>query len=330
MNLGLRWDRLGFPSFHSVPASNFLFTYGSQTPQITVPSSTSDCGCIQNNKNFAPRIGLAYQVSKNWVVRSGFGIFYGASNIADQDGERFADNPPALLGIQFPDRSSRQPGAHRRQRLPFRLDSDHAGAAELHVSKARRSSCRRNTPLQWFSDMQYSLPFGFVVTGSYIGVGTRNIPYAINYNTPLTPGAAVIQTRRPWPYYGTINYYPSGANMDYNAFTGKAEKRYTRSLTTLISYTWSHNLGTGTGQLNDSSQTFRDPYNLALDRGNAAYDLRQTLVGSFVYDLPFGHGRTWLRVTGPLDWILPAAGRCPAFSLSIPAAVSARPSPPTY
>jgi hypothetical protein len=46
----------------------------------------------------------------------------------------------------------------------------------------------------------------------------------------------------------------------------------------------------------------RNPYNLSLDYGNAAYDLRHIFAGSFTFDLPFGRDRHWLSSGGPLDW----------------------------
>jgi hypothetical protein len=84
----------------------------------------------------------------------------------------------------------------------------------------------------------------------------------------------------------------------------KAEKRYSNRLVFIASYTWSHDIDNGSGLgLNDNTSNIRDPYNLALDRGNAAYDLRQAFVTSFNYDLPFGNGRRWLR-SGPAQWFL--------------------------
>jgi hypothetical protein len=303
LNLGLRWDRLGFPSFHSIPVSNLLFSYDSQTPRVTTPTDDSDCGCINNNRNFSPRIGLAYAPFKDWIFHSGFGVYYGASNVADQDGARFASQPPEWTEYSFSTDRLVSPALTLATGFPAGLFPATTIRQNVNVNTAQPWMPNQYS-MEWFSDVQHSLPSDVVVTASYIGVGSRQLPYNMNYNTPFTPGAAAIQTRRPWPYYGTIQAYPAGANSSYDALALKAEKRYSHSLTTLVSYTWSHNIATGTGLLSDSSQSVRNPYNLSLDRGNAAYDIRHSLVASFVYDLPLGRDRKWLHTPGPVDWML--------------------------
>ncbi|MGH9664625.1 MAG: TonB-dependent receptor domain-containing protein, partial [Bryobacteraceae bacterium] len=80
LNLGARWDMFGPPSFKDLdqtPVSNYVFTPGSQQYQIVRPKDTSDCGCDRDWNNFAPRVGLAYQILPKTVVRSGFGVYYG-------------------------------------------------------------------------------------------------------------------------------------------------------------------------------------------------------------------------------------------------------------
>ena len=86
-------------------------------------------------------------------------------------------------------------------------------------------------------------------------------------NQPLTPGAAAIQQRRPYPFFGGITLRDPGANASYNAFTAKAEKRFSQGMTFLLSYTWSHAIDDGAGTLNDGAGSFRDNFNLAWTAG---------------------------------------------------------------
>ena len=85
----------------------------------------------------------------------------------------------------------------------------------------------------------------------------------------------------------------------------KLDKRYANGLTFLLSYTWSHTIDDRAGTLSDglAGGGFRNNYNISWERGNSAYDIRHNFVGSFIYDLPFGKGRRWLNVDGPLNWI---------------------------
>jgi hypothetical protein len=63
LNLGLRWDLQWIPqppNPHPNPFANFY------TNKINIP-----------RLNFGPRFGIAWQASKNTVIRGGYGIFYG-------------------------------------------------------------------------------------------------------------------------------------------------------------------------------------------------------------------------------------------------------------
>ena len=96
-----------------------------------------------------------------------------------------------------------------------------------------------------------------------------------------------------------MNYYQSGGNTSYNALAVKTERRFSRGLTFLTSYTWSHMLDDGAGALGEGG-TWRNPHEIRWDWASANYDRRHNLVSSFVYNLPFGRrerwGRSWNRV----------------------------------
>ncbi|MGA2147322.1 MAG: TonB-dependent receptor [Bryobacteraceae bacterium] len=304
LNVGVRWDRFGPPSFHHIPAARYELQYGSQNYSVVYPTSMSDCGCVQNNYNFSPRLGLAYQATHNTVVRAGFGTYYGEPSIEDADGARYFIEPPTWTEISFPTDELFQPALVVSQGFPTGLFPVTAVRSNSSINVAQQQKPNQYT-LEWFFDVQRQLPSGIVVTASYIGEGARDIAWTQNLNAPLSPGAGVLQQRRPWPFFGTITLYPPGASVDYDGLALKAEKRYSNGLVLIASYTWGHDLDTGNGMsLNDDTSSIRDPYNLALDRGNAAYDLRHSLVASFNYDLPFGKGKHWLNRGGPADWVL--------------------------
>jgi hypothetical protein len=85
LNLGLRWE-------YAPPDTEPFNRISSWSPDATDPVSglkgaytfAGSCsGCTGQNyfgektyKNFAPRIGFAYNVSSKWTIRGGYGIFY--------------------------------------------------------------------------------------------------------------------------------------------------------------------------------------------------------------------------------------------------------------
>ena len=87
LDLGLRWDRFGSPSY----SDGLQYNWDPATGNVIVPSNlvsrvsplypksiTVVGGDVRQHpdwKNFVPRIGVAYRVSDKWVIRGGYGIF---------------------------------------------------------------------------------------------------------------------------------------------------------------------------------------------------------------------------------------------------------------
>jgi hypothetical protein len=303
LNLGVRWDRFGPPSFHNIYAGLVIPEPSPQNFQVIVPKNQSDCGCVQNNKNFAPRVGFAFQLTPKTVIRSGFGMYYGEPSYENEDGARFFNQPPNFTEISFPTDKLFSPALIVSQGFPTGLLPATTIKANSSISTAVPQKPNQYT-MEWFFDVQRQLPGNILLTTSYLGEGFRQLPYSVNMNTPYGPGPGTLQNRRPYPFFGSIAEYPAGVTGSYHALTLKAEKRYSNGLVFLTSYTWSHDIGDGTGLLNDDTASNRNPYNLALDYGNEPYDRRQALTSSVAYDLPFGKGRHWLNTNGPASWSL--------------------------
>ncbi len=110
LNVGLRYEL--FTTIKE--ANNNQATFNFSTLSLIVPSGqnaqlTPTLGtelAIQNNgsrglispdlNNFAPRIGLAYQLSDNLVLRGGYGIFYGGQENGPFSNPSPGFNPPFL------------------------------------------------------------------------------------------------------------------------------------------------------------------------------------------------------------------------------------------
>jgi hypothetical protein len=66
----------------------------------------------------------------------------------------------------------------------------------------------------------------------------------VNANAPL-PGITTFDAREPYPEWHGIQYLTGDGIGNYNAFSAKLSQRFSRSLTTLFSYTWSKALHAG-------------------------------------------------------------------------------------
>jgi len=305
LNLGLRWEHFGPPSYGNSAVSRFEIDFASRTYRVVRPSGGGDCGCDQDNTDFAPRLGFAFQLNDRTVIRSGFGIFYGAPDAISHDGSgRFYHLPPAFTEISFPTDMLVQPALIVKNGFPSGLIPAKEVLENVTVRPAYRFIPTQYA-LQWFADVQRELPGRTVLTVSYFGAGSRHMIMHRNLNQPLTPGAGAIKNRRPMPFFGGINLADPSGKASYNAFTAKAEKRYSAGLTFLGAYTWSHTIDDGAGTLDDGTAGgMRDTYNLRLQRGSAAYDVRHNVVLGWLYDLPFGKGRRWMNAAKTAQWIL--------------------------
>jgi hypothetical protein len=71
------------------------------------------------------------------------------------------------------------------------------------------------------------------------------------------------------------------------------ERRFTNGFSLLAAYTWGHAIDDGPSQV-DSVVAPQNAYDFAAERGNSAYDVRNRLVVSSLYELPFGKGKAFL------------------------------------
>ena len=131
--------------------------------------------------------------------------------------------------------------------------------------------------------------------------GITGLPYPDfennNYDTSV---AAAIQ---PFPQFqGLINNYPTMGNSTYHSLQLMARKTAPHGLSVIAAYTFSKTLTDTDSALSQSgSQVVQDFYNRKAEKAIASFDFPQVLKLTWIYELPFGHGRKWLNTAGPLD-----------------------------
>jgi hypothetical protein len=151
---------------------------------------------------------------------------------------------------------------------------------------------------QWSLGVQRQLTGATVWEVNYVGnKGTnllmrQNIAQSLPYD-PANPLS--VEERRPYPNF--VVYIDSnwGGRSNYNALNTKLEHRGRSSLLT-FAYTWAKSTDTksaaaGIGASGFNGwQGFLDNRDPDRDHGLSDFDVDHRMVGSFVYNLPFGAG----------------------------------------
>ncbi|MBK7930515.1 MAG: hypothetical protein IPJ98_24475 [Bryobacterales bacterium] len=99
---------------------------------------------------------------------------------------------------------------------------------------------------------------------------------------------------RLWPFYNSVNQQLAYGNLGYNGLITKLEKRFSKGLTFLMSYTWSHAIDNvdEVGQREGTGKTY--VWDRNQNRGSPLTDIRHMFVYSSTYELPFGEGKAFL------------------------------------
>jgi hypothetical protein len=237
----------------------------------------------QNNRNFEPRIGVAWDASRDGrtVVRAAFGsaVDEPATNMAAAT----AANPPVAIPL----------AAAGAIALGNAIESTRpAGLAPMTVDPSFQNA----SLLSWNLNIQQQLASDIAAMVGYFGSSGRNLRISRNLNQPINgvrPYAALSPSSPILPNepLGNITQVESTGFSSYHALWLSASKRLSRGLQFDASYVWSKSLDTNS--LNSSGFAVQDSYDIANQYGISDFDARHRFVLSAIYQLPFtGHALT--------------------------------------
>jgi hypothetical protein len=288
VNLGIRYEYAGSPVEQRGKALVFAPDLGTVVyANKGVRSSIVD----PDYKNFAPRVGFAWRPSllRNTVVRAGAGIYYATDNWNELQFEVIG---PPFYQSQTLNSDPAKPTLAMGNLLP-----SFAASANLNPFSFDRHS-RTPYTSQWSFGIQRTFHQDYLFEMEYQGSTGQRLPERRNLNiASIDPtGTVPIASRAPFPQYAFILLAYNGGWSSYNGLTTRLEKRFSKGLFLLASYTWSKSLDLGsTDEFSAVSSAFKN-----WDKGRSAFDVPQRLVLSYVYQLPFGRGRRFGGSMSPL------------------------------
>jgi hypothetical protein len=268
MTYGLRWDIN--PALKGKNSANDPYTVIGLNNPATMTLAPRGTSLYETTYgNVAPRVGVAYRVGDEshlgYVLRAGFGIFYDLGS-------------GSLGGVSsyFPFGATKiiPPPA------PFPLSASNAAppAVTTNPPVATMLVADPNLKLprtyEWNAALEQYLGSSQTLSLTYVGAIGRDQLRVTNLFNPN-------------PNFQFVNVTSNTASSNYNALQVKFDRRLSKGLQALASYTWSHSIDIA------STDAFANYLNTPgfladpnIDRGDSDFDIRNSFTAGVTYELP--------------------------------------------
>jgi hypothetical protein len=241
--------------------------------------------------NYAPRIGVAYQVTRKLVARGGFGLFF--NSFENQGyGPNIGENYPFVFNLSYFTKANPNLPSVASQVAPTSYDTPFSGCSTGGpggtASFESGFSCIPLTPtavnaeglglqglqfdyqtpstLSANATLQYSITHSLSATASYVLTQGNNLQGGVGYQNVTQILPAGIGTGKGCPYatfaedscvpfvdFGGGSYQATYGQSGYNGLQTKVEQQFNNGLTYLFTYTWSKTLSDAGDLLNGGS-----------------------------------------------------------------------------
>jgi hypothetical protein len=280
LELGLRYE------WHVTPTERddqFVVFDAGRVALLRVGVDIDDEIYRQNNRNFEPRVGVAWTPSADGrtVLRAAYGLAVDEPSTTAVSGT--AANPPFAIPLTAAGSISLTSAV---------VATRPAGLAPTTVEYGFRNAALHS----WNVNVQQQLAGDVAMMVGYFGSSGRNLRISRNINQPvdgvrpftaLSPSSPIL----PGVPLGTITQVESSGFSSYHAVWVSLTKRLSRGLQFDTSYTWSRSRDTNS--LNSSGFAVQDSYDIPDQYGLSDFDARHRFVLSATYELPFtGHAVT--------------------------------------
>ncbi len=261
------------------------------------------------NLGFAPRLGIAYQVTQKTVIRAGYARSFSPAGLGAIFGQGPDYDPPITLPQQVNQSNNYSPvfnllagppvpatpaiGANGRYPLPDGLN--------VYYFFDPQSSYRIPLSDSWNFTVQREITPTLTFEAGYVGNVGRHLFVNPNVNQAALDPTCTVATCSDYDLRRKffVAFAPQGRdisqglyqtcncdNSDYNSLQLKLQKRVSHGVDFLVAYTYGKAMADS-----ETGSVFSNNLDWRQDRGPANFDRTHAVTISHVWELPFGRGR---------------------------------------
>lgn len=300
-------------------ASSVTFGPNFSNPQVVVPSNMSSYWFNQmanvwfpfipvvrgNNltngltghdlTGWAPRLGIAYQLTPKTVIRAGWGVFHAFNDM--NSGVAITVNPPEKETVNLSSNTV-NPNIVIAQN-PFGANPLGSALVNPGFYGIPAVNQRSGFTQDWNFIVQHELPGSWVLEVAYVGNNTTHDFVYPNVNDayPVAPSNTTTpqSRRRVSTVLGNLPYYSNQGLVNYESAYINVTKRFSQGLSLLANATWSRALGEQQTQGNSfNTSSIQNPLNMHAEYGPLEYDVKDHISIGYLYELPIGRGKRYL------------------------------------
>jgi hypothetical protein len=313
INLGLRYQIMEGWSDAKKNQRTFdplITNSATGTPGAMWYAANGDHGRHQLQDNvystFLPRVGFAWQLHPDMVVRGGYGLYaylWSLDTYGSGEGSAFGasgnrtDSSNGFTPIGSLSGTNPQ--------FPYIATSTSNSA----FNGTGPGYNQQQTPVakiqQYNLAIEKQIGANMAMSIAYVGSKSMNLNFNVDINQVPQSKLALVDTQfRPYPQFSSITGSTNNADANYNSLQFTFQRRLTNNFSIASSYVWSHFLDeydSSAWGSRGGTQTYQNAYDVHANYGASNFDVRNAFKGDAILLLPFGRGRQFLNSNKLLD-----------------------------
>lgn len=282
--------------------------------------------------NLAPRFGISFSPTPRLVIRTGYGIFYtqdignayfdlarntaGRVTVTNQNSTQLGGPSNLTWANATPGASGNNISNLGANTVAFsNAVSHHTSYTEQFLLNVQQQIGKNwsfevgyqgalNRHLYGFLNANQATPFGLLGPGlgySITSAATASCPGCTKATTTSTASRTPFQNMT-----GGLQYVHDEGTGNYNAGSVKVNRRFSRGASLTASYTYAKSLDDTSGIRNQGNDLLypQNSYCVTCEYGPSAFDVRNRVVVSGLYELPIGKGKLLAINNWALDTLI--------------------------